>query len=118
MEELTKTEEILLVAIWRLKDEAYGVKSRREVSKLIKKEFTYGNLYSALSQLTKKRYVIRQPGESTQNRRGNKKIFYTVTPEGLRALKSAREMNDNLWEGIPKYAFDEKWRRMMKANEA
>ncbi len=53
MKDLTKTEEIILLTIWRLKDEAYGVRIRRLISELIGKDFTYGNLYSALNQLTK-----------------------------------------------------------------
>ncbi len=106
MKELTKTEEILLLAIWRLKDEAYGVKIRQHVSNVIKKEFTYGNLYSALDQLVKKRYVSKTPGETTEERRGRRKIYYTLSPDGLQALKTSREMHETMWSGISKYAFD------------
>ena len=106
MKELTKTEEILLISIWQLKDEAYGVKIRQHVSKAIKKEFTYGNLYSALNQLVLKNYVEKRPGETVPERRGRRRIYYTVTSEGLLALKEAREMNESLWANVPKYAFD------------
>lgn len=106
MKELTKTEEILLLAIWKLEDEAYGVKIRRYVSNVIKKEFTYGNLYSVLNQLVKKKYVTKRDGEIIPERRGRRRIYYTVTAEGLEALKSAQEMHDMMWAGIPKYAFD------------
>ena len=58
MKELTKIEEILLVAIWRLKDRAYGVEIRKYVSEIIGKEFTYGHLYSALNQLVLKKYLV------------------------------------------------------------
>jgi PadR family transcriptional regulator PadR len=106
VKELTKIEEILMLAIWRLKDDAYGVKIRKHVSQIIGKDFTYGNLYSALHQLSKKKYVKKSLGESTADRRGRRKIYYTVSPEGLKALKSAREMNQKMWEGISDYAFD------------
>ena len=106
MSELTKVEEILLVTIWRLKDNAYGVKIRQHVSEVLKKEFTYGNLYSALDQLVKKNYVIKRVGEDTSSRRGRSRIYYTVSPEGLESLKTAREMNEALWNGISGYAFD------------
>ena len=105
MKELTKTEEILLLAIWRLKDDAYGVKIRQYVSQIIGKEFTYGNLYSALSQLAKKKYVKKSLGEPTPDRRGRRKIFYTISAIGLKALKAAREMNQKMWEDITDYAF-------------
>lgn len=106
MKELTKIEEILLLAIWRLKHDAYGVKIRRHVSQIIGKDFTYGNLYSALSQLAKKKYVIKTLGEPTADRRGRRKIYYTLSATGTRALKAARRMNQKMWEGISDYAFD------------
>lgn len=106
MKELTKVEEILLLAIWGLKHDAYGVKIRRHVSQIIGKEFTYGNLYSALSQLAKKKYVQKTLGEPTPDRRGRRKIFYTVSPTGMKALKSAKEMNQKMWEGISDFALD------------
>ena len=106
MKELTKTEEILLIAIWRLKDNAYGVKIRQHVSDLLKKEFTYGNLYSVLDQLVKKKYVTKTLGEPTLKRRGRRKIYYTVTPQGLKALETAREMNETLWSGISRFVFE------------
>jgi DNA-binding PadR family transcriptional regulator len=106
MKELTKTEEILLLAIWRLKDNAYGVKIRKHVSQILGKDFTYGNLYSALNQLSQKKYVRKTLGEPTPDRRGRRKIFYTVSPEGSKALKTAREMNEKMWKGISDYAFD------------
>lgn len=106
MKDLTKIEEMLLLAIWRLKDDAYGVKIRKHVSQILNKDFTYGNLYSALSQLSKKKYVNKALGEPTPDRRGRRKVYYTVSPRGMNALKTAREMNQKMWEGISNYAFD------------
>jgi DNA-binding PadR family transcriptional regulator len=106
MKELTKIEEILLVAIWRLDEQAYGVKIRQHVSGVLGKEFTYGNLYSALHQLTAKKYVVKTLGESVPSRRGRRRIFYSVSPGGLEALQNARDMNDKLWTGISRFAFD------------
>lgn len=106
MKELTKIEEILLLAIWGLRDDAYGVKIRKYVSQISGKDFTYGNLYSALSQLAKKKYVKKTLGEPTPDRRGRRKIYYTVSPAGLEALKTAREMNQKMWDGVSDFAFD------------
>jgi len=105
MSDLTKIEEILLLAIWRLKSDAYGVKIRKYVSGVIKKDFSYGNLYSALGQLTRKKYVQKTMGLPTPNRRGRSKIYYTVMPLGIEALKNAHEMNVVLWAGINNVAF-------------
>jgi len=108
MKDLTKTEEILLLSIWRLKDQAYGFKIRRHVSELIEKDFSYGNLYSSLNLLVKKKYVIKHQGESTPARRGKIRMYYTLTCSGRMALKSAHETNLKLWSGVQKYAFDTK----------
>jgi len=106
MKELTKIEEILLISIWKLKDEAYGYKIRGQVKEIIKKDFTYGNLYSALSQLTKKRYVTKRLGESAPSRRGKARIYYRISPEGREALKTALEIKEILWGGVTRYALE------------
>lgn len=108
MKDLTKIEEILLIAIWRLEDEAYGVKIRQYVSNFLGKEFTYGNLYSALHQLSVKKYVDKSLGDPTPARRGRRKINYQVTARGREALRTAREMNKKLWTGLSDLAFDRK----------
>jgi PadR family transcriptional regulator PadR len=108
LKDLTKTEEILLLSIWRLKDQAYGLKIRRHVIDIIGKDFTYGNLYSSLDQLTKKKYVMKHPGETTPARRGKKRMYYTLTEAGRLALKKAYETNLKLWSGVPKYVFESK----------
>lgn len=100
MKELTKTEEILLLSIWQLKDQAYGLKIRRYVSTLIGKDFTYGNLYSALSQLTQKQLVNKRVGEDAPYRGGKRRMYYTLSSVGVEALKNAYEMNNKLWKNF------------------
>ncbi|OGU60097.1 MAG: hypothetical protein A2V66_10465 [Ignavibacteria bacterium RBG_13_36_8] len=106
MKELTKIEEILLLAIWRLKKDAYGVKIRQHVSTVINKDFSYGHLYDALSQLEKKEFVQRELGEVLPNQRGRRKNIYSVTELGFAALRKAREVNEAIWDGIPRFAFN------------
>lgn len=108
MKELTKIEEILLVAIWYLKESAYGVKIRQHVSKIVGKELTYGHLYSALNQLVTKKYLLKSEGQASAKRRGRPRIYYSISPEGLNALKAAREMNERLWSGISHFALEQK----------
>ena len=103
---LTKTEEILLLSIWQLADEAYGVRIRQHVSEFLNKDFTYGNLYSALNQLVRKKYVTKTIGEPSEERRGRPKVFYKPTKDGFHALKEAQDLNETLWGNIPKIAFE------------
>jgi PadR family transcriptional regulator PadR len=106
MKELSKIEEILLVAIWRLKDQAYGVRIRQHVCRVMGKEFTYGNLYSALHQLTAKKFVFPAAGSAAPARRGRPRVFYRISPAGLEALQNARELNRKLWLGLPALALN------------
>ncbi|MFC1554333.1 PadR family transcriptional regulator [candidate division KSB1 bacterium] len=106
MKELTKSEEIILLAIWRLGEDAYGVNIRKKVSDVVNKEYTFGTLYSHLDQLHQKSYVIKSIGEPTPERGGRRKIYYWITPSGMKALREARNLQRAMWDGIPDVAFD------------
>lgn len=108
MKEPTKIEEILLVTIWHLAENAYGVKIRKYVSTIIGKELTYGHLYSALNQLVTKKYAKKSERKATAQRLGRPRIYYSLTAEGIDALKAAMEMNEKLWSGISRYALEHK----------
>jgi len=107
MGELTRVEEILLVAIWHLKGDAYGVRIRQHVSNIIGKDFTYGHLYSALNQLAAKDYVVKSEGSVSARRLGRPRVYYSLTPEGLEALRAAMAANEKLWAGISRYALEQ-----------
>ncbi|MFC2155269.1 PadR family transcriptional regulator [Acidobacteriota bacterium] len=105
MKILTVNEEILLLAIWRLKDNAYGVSIREKVAELSGKDIIYGTLYNSLDNLVKKGYVTIKRGEPTAERGGRSKIYYSLTTEAKIALKNSRELHSLLWDGIPETAF-------------
>ena len=98
MDFLTLSESILLLAIWRLKEKAYGVTIRKHVKEMTGKLYSYGTLYSFLDQLSRKRYVIKSVGDPTPQRGGRSKIFYRLSNEGIKALQSARELQKTIWE--------------------
>lgn len=102
MKNLTITEQIYLISIWHLKEEAYGVKIREKIIELTGKSMVFGTLYNNLDYLVKKGFVISEKGETGPNRGGNIKVFYKITERGLRALQEARELQESLWAPIPK----------------
>lgn len=106
MKDLTKIEEMLLIAIWHLREKAYGVKIRQYVSAVAGRELTYGHLYSALNQLVIKKYVDKSVRQTQAKRMGRPRIFYTISPQGVQALKAALEMNEKLWSGISRLALE------------
>jgi len=103
---LTRLEEMLLMAIWRLGDNAYGVQIKKEVYERTGKRFTIGALYFALDQLSKKDYVKRSPGVPTPERGGRSKTYYKLTSLGEEGLQDALEIHRNLWDGIPEMTFN------------
>lgn len=108
MKELTKAEETLLLAILRLKDDAYGVAIKQHIQKTSGKALPYGTLYFILEQLTKKRFVKRFTGESKPERGGRSRIYYTLTSDGSRALKHAYKMQQKVWNGYAELTWGEK----------
>ena len=82
-----------------------SLKNMEKITEMIQKDFTYGNLYSGLNQLLKKRFVHKRVGDPTPERRGRPKIFYTVTNEGAAALKKAKEQNETVWSYYSDLAF-------------
>ena len=106
MEDLTKIEETVLIAIWQLENQAYGYKIRKHILAVFKKEFTIGNLYSVLNQLDRKGYVAKSIDESGERRRGKPKVFYTVSDEGLLALNASRKAYNLIWKKVPVQAFE------------
>ncbi|MFX1532788.1 MAG: helix-turn-helix transcriptional regulator [Promethearchaeota archaeon] len=86
---MTEAEETLLLAILRLKDNAYGVASKQHIQKTTGKAIPYGMLYFILDQLIKKSYGKRFTGESRPERGGRSRIYYNLTSEGSTALKHA-----------------------------
>jgi len=103
MGELTIAEEIILTAIWRLKDNAYGVTIRQKVAEVTRKNIVYGTLYNSLDQLVRKRYVTRTRSEPVPERGGRSKIYYALTSGGIKALQKARDLQKSIWDGIPEF---------------
>jgi DNA-binding PadR family transcriptional regulator len=108
MKELTKAEETLLLAILRLKDNAYGVAIKQNIQKITGKALPYGTLYFILEQLSKKGYVKRFTGESKPERGGRSRIYYTLTSEGSKALKHAFKMQQKVWNGYAELTWGER----------
>ena len=105
MKELTKIEETVLIAIWRLGDEAYGVNIKNQIKKSTKRDYLYSTLYTTLEQLVRKNYISKRFGEPTAVRGGKRKIFFQLTDEGLVALKNAFEKQKSVWSGINEESF-------------
>lgn len=101
MKILTRSDEILMLAILRLKDNAYGVSITKEVEKRTGKKVTFGSLWVSMDILHKRGFVQKRMADPTPQRGGRSKIYYNLTPKGIRVLEETREFQKTLWKGIP-----------------
>lgn len=104
----SRVEEIILLSIWRLKDNAYGITICEEVEELTGKKWNIGAIYAPLSRLGEKGYVVSVKGEPTSARGGRSKIFYRLTEEGKEALRALHEVHSVVWKTIPPFVLKEK----------
>jgi PadR family transcriptional regulator PadR len=93
MKLLGRIEEIILLAIWKLGEDAYGMAIREEIIKATGENWLLGSIYGPLSRLHKKGYVRTIKGEPTPERGGRAKSYYEVTREGKEALFKIQEVN-------------------------
>lgn len=103
---LSRTEEVYLLSILELGDNAYGVPIKKLVSEKTGKELSYGGLYFSLGQLVKKGYVEKKTGEPTSQRGGRRKYYYTLTANGKKALQSTYEHQKFLWKDLSAHLLD------------
>ena len=98
---LGRFEEIVLLALVRLRENAYGVPIRREIAERTGRDVSFGAVYTTLERLERKGYVSSRVGDPTPERGGRAKRYFRVTPAGVRALRMTRTALTNLWSGIP-----------------
>ncbi|MFC2158089.1 PadR family transcriptional regulator [Acidobacteriota bacterium] len=107
MKDLNSTEEMILWAVWKLKDNAYGVTIRKRLSEVVGRVFPYGTIYGVLAKFNRQGLVIQRVGGHSPVRGGRNKNFYFITPKGLSALKEALELKKALWNDESELALRE-----------
>jgi len=103
---LGEFEEIVLLTVGVLYDEAYGVAIKDAIEEKARRKVSVGALQSALKRMEKKGYLQSREGEANAQRGGKPKRYYTITAYGKLALQESREIRTQLWEAIPKLALD------------
>lgn len=104
--QLGEFEEIVLLTVAILYDEAYGVVIKKEIEDQLNRSVSVGALQSALRRMEEKGFLKSRLGEATRVRGGKRKRYFTVTPYGRQALTEVRDARARLWQAIPKVAFD------------
>ena len=95
-----KFEQVVLLSILRLNDDAYGVTIRSEIRNCTGREPAPGALYTTLDRLEEKSLVRSRMGDPTAERGGRSKRYFTVSAKGTKALTDALRSYRRLLEGL------------------
>jgi len=98
---LSRIEEILLLTIWKLEDNAYGISIREQVERDTGVKWLSGAIYAPLSRLKKNGYVTAVTAESSAEQGGRPRIYYKLSPSGMQKLVAIQEVNQTMWLGVP-----------------
>ena len=97
---LGEFEHIVLLALLRLEDRAYGVTVRQEIQVRTKREVSIGAVYATLDRLEGKGYVKSRQGDPTPERGGRSKRFFRVTAQGVAAVSRTQRALRSMTEGL------------------
>ena len=102
MKLLSRPEELILLAVWRLKKNAYCNPIKRQLLEVTGKNWSFGAIYDPLDRLEKKGLLKSILGKPTAERGGKSKRIYQLTSEGMNALVNIKEISDAMWNGVSK----------------
>ncbi len=105
MKRLTVIEETVMLAIYRLKDNAYSVTIHQKILEMTGKNVIIGALFNTLKQLYRKGYLIKTLEKPVQGKGGKNIILYQISEEGFKALEQTRAMHIKIWNEIPKVLY-------------
>jgi len=94
-------EQLVLLALLRLGDQAYGIPITEEIQRRAKRDVALASVYKTLDRLEQKGFVASTLGPPTAARGGRRKKYLRLQPAGLHALKASIRANRNLAAGLP-----------------
>jgi PadR family transcriptional regulator PadR len=97
-------EEVLLLMVGILGEEAYSFKIAEEFESQTKRAVSIGAVHSTLTRLEEKGFLKSEMGKSTAERGGRRKRIYIITAYGRKVLKESRDFKVSLWQQYPEFA--------------
>ena len=101
MKYLSRPEELVLLTIWRMKEEPYGVTIRKTISEMTGRYWSIGSIYVPLDRLETKGFLTSYLANPTPERGGKAKRYYRVTEAGLEQLKEIQKVYATFWKDVP-----------------
>ena len=97
---LGEFEELVLLTVVVLGEEAYGVEIKRELEERLNERLSVGSIQSALKRMEDKGFLTSEFGEATQKRGGKRKRIYAATPYAHQVLHEIKTVRAKLWSTI------------------
>lgn len=97
---LGEFEELILLAILKLSDNAYGVPIAETIEEFSGKRVSIGALYTSLGRLEEKGFIRSWVGEATEERGGRAKKYYAVEGTGMEVLRDIELIRSSLTGGM------------------
>ena len=94
-------EQQVLLAVWRLDEDAFGATVRDEIESRSGRSVAQGAVYVTLMRLEKKGLLVSRLSDPTPVRGGKAKRLFRITPEGVAGVREVRRVMDRLWDGLP-----------------
>jgi DNA-binding PadR family transcriptional regulator len=101
MKYLSRPEELVLLTIWKLTEDAYGVNIRKFIGEMTNKYWSIGAIYVPLDRLEHKGYISSYLANPTSQRGGKSKRYYKLTKTGLEQLGEIQKIYKTFWSDIP-----------------
>ncbi len=98
---LGEFEELVLMTVIVLQEEAFGVEIKRELENRLNESLSVGSVQSALKRMEEKGFLTSEWGEATQKRGGKRKRIYSATPYAEQVLREMKDIRTQLWEAMP-----------------
>ena len=92
---------MILLALMRLGDDAYGVPIGREVEEAVGRPVALASVYATLDRLVERGLVETEIGDPTPERGGRAKKYFRITGKGVREVRAAKQSLLKLWKGLP-----------------
>jgi len=99
-ESLGEFEYLVLLAVLRLNDDAYGMRVRREIAERTQRDVTIGAVYATLERLTAKGLIASEMSDPTPERGGRAKRSFHLTGVGIQAVNRSRKELESMLEGL------------------
>ena len=103
---LGEFEELVLLSVGILFDDAYGLAIVDELQKKTMRNIMISSVHKALVRLEDKGYLKSRMGGATNVRGGRDKRLYTLTPAGISVLNEMRDLRNQMWKEVPRIVWE------------